>query len=209
MFFKRKQKEASGTKDASSLISNADSLTRPSCMNRIQNMKNIGFAPKCIFDCGASVGHWSWEIGKMFKGAQIVAIEPNEKVIGQTKELLSNLTPKPIIEACAVGAENGAAFLNIWDNEETKMSGSSIKEHVQGDPRDRIEIEVKTLDTLPLQNLEYKIDTRKKIKIINTSKFFLMKSPQYNGFGLRYDVISFSNNGSKIDHIENAFDGVM
>ena len=47
---------------------------------RLENMKMIGFSPRCIFDCGASVGYWSYDIGKLFPGSQIVAIEPNDHI---------------------------------------------------------------------------------------------------------------------------------
>jgi len=120
----------------------------PSCLDRLGNMKDIGFSPKYILDCGASVGHWSWEVGKLFNDAQIIAIEPNPKVTPRTRELLSRLSPAPVIEECAVGATDGTAYLNIWDNDETKMSGSSLKEHVQGDPREKVSVQLKTLDTI-------------------------------------------------------------
>ncbi len=120
----------------------------PSCLTRLKNMKNIGFNPRKIFDCGASVGYWSWEVGKLFENTQIIAIEPNPKVTPKTRNLLSKLTPIPIVEECAIGATNGTAHLNIWDNDETKMSGSSIKEHVQGDPREKLQVELKTLDSI-------------------------------------------------------------
>ncbi len=120
----------------------------PTCKDRIKNLKNIGFIPKCVFDCGASVGYWSYEISKIFPDCQLLAIEPNEMVIGQTKELLSKIKPMPIIEQCAIGAKDGTAFLNVWDNEETKMSGSSLKDHVQGDPQKKMEVALHRLDTL-------------------------------------------------------------
>jgi len=126
-----------------------NSLTcTPSCIDRLGNMKTIGFTPKHILDCGASVGHWSWEVAKLFDGSKIIAIEPNPKVTPKTKKLLSKLSPAPIVEECAVGATNGTAHLNIWDNEETKMSGSSLKEHVQGDPREKVSVSLRTLDSI-------------------------------------------------------------
>jgi FkbM family methyltransferase len=146
IFSRFKQGEIS--KKVTSLVSSADSFNLPSCMQRIQNMKNIGFSPGSIFDCGASLGHWSWEVGKIFKGVQIVAIEPNSKILTKTKELLSCMTPPPIIESCAIGAENKTTFLNVWDNDETKMSGSSLKNHVQGNPREKLKVKLKTLDTI-------------------------------------------------------------
>ncbi len=116
--------------------------------SRIKNMKNIGFAPKCIFDCGASVGYWSYEVSKLFPGSQIVAIEPNSIVLPQTEKTLSNIKPKVIIEECALGATSGDAHLNIWDNDQTKMSGSSLKDHVQGNPENKLKIRLDTLDNI-------------------------------------------------------------
>jgi FkbM family methyltransferase len=128
-------------------VTQVEELSTPSCMNRIASMQTIGFNPVEIIDCGASVGYWSWEVGKMFPEAKIVAIEPNPKVTPKTKELLSR-RPNTFIEECAVGAESGEAELNVWDNEETKMSGSSIKDHVQGEPREKVTVQVKTLDQI-------------------------------------------------------------
>lgn len=120
----------------------------PSCLDRLNLMKENGFSPTTVIDGGASVGYWSWAVGKMFPGCQILAIEPNEKIIPKTKELLGKMRIKAIIEQCAIGATDSTAHLNIWDNDETKMSGSSIKSHVQGDPRQALEVKLSRLDTL-------------------------------------------------------------
>jgi len=116
--------------------------------DRIANMIKAGFSPKCIFDCGASVGQWSYKVSKLFPGAQIVAIEPNSMVIERTRDQLKSISPAVIIEQCAIGAVPGKAFLNIWDNEHTKMSGSSLKDHVQGEPQNKMEVRIETLDNI-------------------------------------------------------------
>jgi len=118
------------------------------CMSRLRNMHAIGYNPKGVFDCGASVGHWTWEAAKIFSGAQFVAVEPNPLIVPKTKELLDNISPQPIIEQSAIGAEDGTAYLNIWDNQETKMSGSSIKGHVQGDASKKEKVDLKKLDSI-------------------------------------------------------------
>jgi len=120
----------------------------PDCMSRLQNMKACGFSPKVIFDCGASVGYWSWEVGKLFPGVQILAIEPNELITPKTRELLAKMSPPAIVEQCAIGAEEGSACLNVWDNPETSMGGSSIKDHVQGEAATKIEVALKKLDNI-------------------------------------------------------------
>lgn len=120
-----------------------------SCLERLENMKKIGFDPKTIVDGGASIGHWSIQVKKLFPEAQLLAIEPNSLIINKAKELLEKVDdPKPIVEHSALGSENKTGYLNIWDNEETKMSGSSIKEHVQGDPKKKMEINIKKLDDI-------------------------------------------------------------
>ena len=146
-FFSIIQRKLRGiVKDLESALNQAEVM--PSCMERLQNMKNCGFDPKVIFDCGASVGYWSWEVAKLFPGCQLAAIEPNELIIPKTKELLNKMAVKPIIEQCAIGSENGTAFLNVWDNPETSMGGSSLKTHVQGDPAQKLEVKLKKLDTI-------------------------------------------------------------
>lgn len=115
---------------------------------RMSNMISIGFSPKCVFDCGASIGQWSYKVSKLFPGARIVAIEPNSMVIDKAKDRLKAVRPEVILEQCAIGASQGKAFLNIWDNEHTMMSGSSLKDHVQGEPRDKMEVRLDTLDSI-------------------------------------------------------------
>jgi len=116
--------------------------------DRIKNMIQIGYAPDCVFDCGASVGYWSYEASKLFPGSQIVAVEPNRMVLPKTREVLSKVKPAVIIEECAIGSAVGETFLNIWDNDHTKMSGSSIKGHVQGSPKKRMSVRLDTLDRI-------------------------------------------------------------
>ena len=134
--------------DASQVSQSNTNRQHATFRNRIENMLNAGFKPQCIIDCGASVGYWSYEVSKVFPGTQIVAIEPNSIIIPQTRELLKSVSPEVIIEQCALGSHPGSAYLNIWDNEHTKMSGSSLKEHVQGDPKARMEVRLETLDNL-------------------------------------------------------------
>jgi FkbM family methyltransferase len=129
----------------------------PTCFARLENTKKIGFSPKVIFDCGASVGLWTIKTSKLFTGSQLVSIEPNKKIINTLKEKTSVISPRPIIIEGAVGEKNGKTYLNIWDNDETKMSGSSLKGHVQGEPREKMEIELYTLDELA-QELNMKPD---------------------------------------------------
>ena len=134
--------------DNASKVGGGEDLPMPSFLPRMKNMISAGFSPKCIFDCGASVGHWSYEVSKLFPGSQILAVEPNAKIIPQTQKTLASVTPNVIIEECALGESLGEAYLNIWDNDQTKMSGSSLKAHVQGEAKDKMKVRLETLDNL-------------------------------------------------------------
>lgn len=126
----------------------ARSKNNPSCFSRLENAKQIGFNPYVIFDCGAMVGNWTLAVSKIFPGSHLMLIEPNEWVLGKIKETISHIEPKPIIVHGAVGEKSGKACLNVWDNFETAMAGSSLKAHVQGEAMQKMEVDLFTLDEL-------------------------------------------------------------
>ncbi len=135
------------------IVSDEKSRTiRPDCFSRLQNMKDLGFSPKVILDGGASVGYWAWQAHKMFMQARIVSIEPNPLIIGKLEDMVQKIKNESLALMYALGKENGKAVLNIWDNEETKMSGSSLKDHVQGPPKKSIEVDLKTIDAICEEN---------------------------------------------------------
>jgi len=122
--------------------------TNPSCFSRLENAKQIGFSPRVIFDCGALVGNWSLAASKLFPGSRLLLVEPNEHVLDQIKEKTAQIKPEPVLVHGAVGDKTGKACLNVWDNPETTMAGSSLKEHVQGAPKDKMEVDLFTIDEL-------------------------------------------------------------
>ena len=68
-------------------------------------------------------------------------------------------------------------------------------------------VEVKYGRTYDPSSLEYSVDAKKQKRIIDTSKYFLLKHPEYNLYQQKYDVIFFSGITSEILHIDNAFNG--
>lgn len=66
-------------------------------------------------------------------------------------------------------------------------------------------IEVKTSNVYSEDSLEYSVNYWKRNKIIQTSKYFLVKNPEYNECTIRYDIIFISQPDGKIMHIKNAF----
>ncbi len=121
----------------------------PSFHNRLENMIAAGFSAKCIIDCGASVGMWSLGISKYFSNAQIIAVEPNANVLPETKQTLANVKPQVIIEECALADKEGEAFFNVFFNDDgTKMSASSLKDHVMNTAASRLKVRLDTIDNI-------------------------------------------------------------
>ena len=120
----------------------------PHWYERLMHIKNLGFSPEVIFDCGAFKGRWTMMISKIFPNAQFVMMEPNKNLLDEIRANISGIRPAPLLLEIAVGEEFGKGHLNIWDNEETSIAGSSLLSHVQGEPATRVEIEIHTLDMI-------------------------------------------------------------
>lgn len=119
----------------------------PSGTDRLQHAKNLGFAPKVIFDVGAFDGSWSAAVAKIFPGAILVLIEPNPYVLDKIRKSVSQIVPAPIVLNIAVGDKNGTASFNIWGNPETAV-GASLLDHVSGKPDTTLSVKMETLDSI-------------------------------------------------------------
>ena len=121
---------------------------RTSLHDRMTLLRRLGFSPRVIFDCGAYVGNWTRQTSQIFPNAQFLLIEPNPLILEQTRQTIQSIQPEPVLLDCAVSAKTGQATLNIHVNEKSGMAGSSLLEHVQGIVPNRIDVEVKTLDSI-------------------------------------------------------------
>ncbi|MDR3199877.1 MAG: YraN family protein [Spirochaetales bacterium] len=65
--------------------------------------------------------------------------------------------------------------------------------------------EVKRWASLSAGDLEQGIPRRKMRRIMETSKFYLMEHPEFDGFSIRYDVLFVPGTGRKVHHIQDAF----
>lgn len=125
-----------------------DVLRAPTFKSRMENMISTGFTANCIVDGGAAVGMWSLAISALFPGSQIVAIEPNVKVLPEAKKNLEGLTPAVIIEECALADTVGEAEFNIFSSDDgTRMEASSLKDHVQS-TAEKLKVKLDTLDNI-------------------------------------------------------------
>jgi putative endonuclease len=65
-------------------------------------------------------------------------------------------------------------------------------------------IEVKSWPAYGLENLAYGITKKKKLRIIETAKYFLATHREYNYSSIRFDVV-FLRPGQSIVHLDSAF----
>jgi putative endonuclease len=70
-------------------------------------------------------------------------------------------------------------------------------------------IEVKTWDVLAKDSLEHAVGPRKRARILGAARIFLAGRPEISYRTLRFDVILINGGGRRIDHIEDAFCGVV
>jgi FkbM family methyltransferase len=131
----------------------SDFLKSPSCMDRLKQMKKIGFSPIVIFDCGAFIGKWATSVAEIYPKAKFILIEPNIELLEEIKMRTSLLNKQVKILNVAIADKIGQGSLNIWDNpnhnnRNTALAASSLLEHVQGIPKKKIDVRITTLDNI-------------------------------------------------------------
>lgn len=109
----------------------------------LRYLKDRGFNPKTIIDCGAFVGDWTKMVKKIFPDARVLMIEPQKN----KKEILTKVQNEfhGAVEYinCLLGPENkdDVAFFEM-------ESGSSVLEEMTGHPRQTVQLPMKTLDSI-------------------------------------------------------------
>lgn len=119
----------------------------PSCMDRLEHIKRLGFSPKIIFDGGAFNGKWSVEVKKLFPKSQIVLFEPNPFITNTIKTNLKLQNITAIVKNIALGDKKTETNLNIWTDPNTAV-GASLLNHVQGEAKNAVNVKVDTLDNI-------------------------------------------------------------
>lgn len=117
---------------------------------RMELAKKLGFSPQVILDGGAFRGLWSKKAASLFPGAQIIIIEPNPFLQEIIANNVSRIRPSPIIINVALAESKGKASFNIW-RDQNSDTGASLLDHVSGQARQTIQVEVNTLDNISEQ----------------------------------------------------------
>ena len=103
-------------------------------------------------------------------------------------------------EALAASYLEEKGFKILKKNFRSRMGEVDI---IAQDGQALVFVEVKTWFSLGIESLEYALDTKKKHKIIETSKYFLSLHREYRYMAIRFDVIFVSPDG--ITHLASAF----
>ena len=122
----------------------------PTWIERVEHARALGFAPRVIFDCGAFHGVWARDAARLFPGSQLVLIEPNPFVRETIATTIAGVRPTPIVLEVAVGETAGSASLHIWRDEAADKS-ASLLDHVAGEARTTVDVDVRTLDSISEQ----------------------------------------------------------
>jgi FkbM family methyltransferase len=117
----------------------------PAWDDRLQHARDLGFAPKVIFDGGAFRGYWSRDVARLFPGAQLVMIEPNPHLREIIATTVAAVEPPPIMVDVALGDAPGSAALHIWRASDADR-GASLLDNVSGEAKLTVDVEVRTLD---------------------------------------------------------------
>jgi FkbM family methyltransferase len=112
----------------------------------LRNLKENGFFPDAIIDCGAYVGDWTRMIKKIFPNSKVLMVEANPEKETNIQEVQSEYPQTVSYAISLLGAENRmeARFYKM-------ETGSSVFEEQSNVPRDVLLLPMKTLDEVALE----------------------------------------------------------
>ena len=116
--------------------------------DRIAVMKKNGFTPRVIFDGGAHKGIWTKTLYFLFSDAQYILFEPNPFLWDKIESNLSSFNINYKLYKNAIGSKTGSAELNLWEHIDVNMVGSSLCQHIVGEPTRKINCDVVALDNV-------------------------------------------------------------
>ena len=124
-----------------------ESIVSNNMFDRLDVLKNLGFAPNYIFDVGAFKGNWTVETMRIFPEAKFLMLEaqPDKEIF--LKEIILK-HPNTKYEITLLGRQNSEA-VNFYKME----TGSSIYSEQTDAKREMLTLGMKTLDAVaPILN---------------------------------------------------------
>lgn len=123
-------------------------LNVPLPKNRLANLVRLGFDPDIVVDGGAHIGNWTKMVSEFLPNSKYILIEPNPIIYSRIDDNLSGKKIDYTIIKKALGAQKGNMELNIWENVDSDLTGSSLCEHVRGEATKKINCELIDLDSI-------------------------------------------------------------
>lgn len=114
---------------------------------RLARARDLGLAPRVVFDGGAFKGLWARQAARLFPGAKMILVEPNIHLAGEIRAQVGGLRPEPTVIHAALGAAPARGVLNIWGDPDGD-TGASLLQHVAGPPGTTLDTEVETIDNI-------------------------------------------------------------
>jgi FkbM family methyltransferase len=112
----------------------------------LRQLKDRGFNPGMIIDCGAYVGDWTKMVKKVFPDARVIMIEPQENKRPMLTQVQSEFSPTVESINCLLGPNDKEAIA-FFEME----SGSSVLEEMTAHPRKMVKLPMRTLDSIILE----------------------------------------------------------
>lgn len=119
----------------------------PSLTDRLGNLARLGFKANVIVDGGAHKGKWTQTVSEFFPTSKFIMVEPNPTVYNHIKDTISSTIQHTVVTA-ALGESKGRLKLNIWDDVDKDLVGSSLCGHVRGEAAKQVEVDIVPLDSL-------------------------------------------------------------
>jgi FkbM family methyltransferase len=107
----------------------------------MRNLKDKGFNPSAIIDCGAFMGDWTRMAKKVFPKAQVIMIEPQEDKKPFLVRVQNEFPGTVEYIRCLLG-DSPKDVVTFFEME----SGSSVLEEMTLHPRRVVSLQMKTLD---------------------------------------------------------------
>ena len=107
----------------------------------LRKLKEKGFAPENVVDCGAYVGNWTRMVKRNFPGANILMIEPQQDKKPLLAQVQNEFPGTVDYVQCLLGPESkpAVAFFEM-------ESGSSVLPELTNVPRKTVALRMTTLD---------------------------------------------------------------
>lgn len=127
-------------------------LGAPGMLSGLMHLRERGFSPAVVVDCGACVGDWSRLLLRIFPRAKVLMVEPQQRHAAALRALCASHAPALQLATSLVGPPDmDSADFVVLDDKGAGTGSSVLAENSQV-PRHVVRLPVVTLDALVAQH---------------------------------------------------------